>query len=328
MDRAPNVGALRAHGLHLAAARIWRSRGAAVPPDLVEEARRAEIIAMAAPVLLERALGAYEGQLLLMKGPEAAAWHPHPADRYFRDLDLLADDAPAAQQALVAAGFIELGDPARYDDAQHLRPLVWPGVPLVLELHRHPNRPAWLPTPEVREIVGSCVTSATGVPGLLAPDPSAHVLLLVAHSWAHQPLGRLVDLLDVAALMRACDPRRVSELARRWGWDGAWRVAAAATEAVFEQGGRSRTVSVWARHLSSTRERTVLENHLARFAAPASALPPARVPRAVAGVLRSTATRRRDESWAGKLRRSRLAAAHALMEKSTHERTLPPRAAS
>ena len=39
------------------------------------------------PMLLRRARSAYDGRLMLMKGPEAAVHHPHPSDRVFRDLD-------------------------------------------------------------------------------------------------------------------------------------------------------------------------------------------------------------------------------------------------
>jgi hypothetical protein len=37
-----------------------------------------------------------------------AAHYPVPPDRPFRDLDLIVDDARAAQAAFVAAGFLEL----------------------------------------------------------------------------------------------------------------------------------------------------------------------------------------------------------------------------
>ena len=45
------------------------------------------------------------------------------------------------------------------------------------------------------------VPSATGIDGLLAPSPAAHALLLAAHAWAHHPLGRVGDLIDVAAIL-------------------------------------------------------------------------------------------------------------------------------
>ena len=46
-----------------------------------------------------------------MKGPEVAAHYPVPSDRPFGDLDLLVEDPEAAQRALIAAGFVEFGEP-------------------------------------------------------------------------------------------------------------------------------------------------------------------------------------------------------------------------
>src|SRR5204863_8868650 len=130
------------------------------------------------------------------------------------------------------AGFMELGNPGSYSSAQHLAPLVWPGCPLVLELHRRPVCPSWLPSPDVDEVFQSAVPSATGVPGLLAPDPPLHALLLMAHSWTHRPLSRLLDLLDLAAVVGAGEPDRADEIAGRWGWRGAWRLALMFVDAV------------------------------------------------------------------------------------------------
>jgi len=324
VDRAPGVPGLRAHGLHLLAARRWRSRGLPVPADLVQQQRTAEMVAMAAPMLLRRARAAYDGELMLMKGPEVAAHYRHPSDRGFHDLDLLADDAPAAQRALVAAGFAHFGRPAGYDHSQHLCPLIWPGIPLVIELHRRPNQPPWLPPVSARDVLEHSMPSATGVHGLLAPTPSAHALLVAAHSWCHQPLGRLADLLDVAVVLANGGRSDADDLARRWRWDGIWRVVIGVTDAILGHNASHASLSIWARHLGSTRERTVLEAHLARLAAPASAVPLRSAPSALAGVVRSTATRRDAEPWSDKLRRSRLAFAHAFKHCSDHQRHLSP----
>ncbi|HWF72782.1 MAG TPA: nucleotidyltransferase family protein [Solirubrobacteraceae bacterium] len=323
IDAAPSTEALRAHGVHLLAAAVWRSRGRTVPDEVRADERRAAAMAMAAPLLLRRARAAYPGPLLLMKGPEAAARYPDPGTRYFRDLDLLAGDAPAAQRALTAAGFVEVGSPAEYADRQHLCPLAWPGLPLVVELHRVPNRPAWLAPPPAEEILRLAVPSATGVDGLLAPAPAAHALLLAAHGWAHKPLGRLVDLIDLAAVLGPGDRALAAELARAWGWEGIWRVALGAADALIGARDRSRSLSIWARHLEGVRDRSVLEDHLARVAAPACTVSLRRLPSALGANLSRTVGRRGHERWADKLRRSRLAVAHAFMDRSEHERTLP-----
>lgn len=322
VDRAPTVQSLIAHRLHLLAARVWRSRGVEVPAALEAEERRAAMITMAARPLLERVCAAYDGPLMLMKGAEVAARYRHPSDRFYCDLDLLAEDPSAAQHALIEAGFLECGDPATYEHTQHLSPLVWPGVPLFIELHRRPNSPAWLPEAPIDELFARAVPSATGVAGLLAPDPAAHALLLVAHSWSEAPLGRLTDLIDVAAVLGSDRRPRSDDLACRWGWDGMWRVAARAGDAVLGSSGGPASLNVWARHLARARDRTVLENHLARIAAPTSALPVSLALMGLLSALKSTATRRGDEPWSHKVHRARLAVAHAFMESSTHDRAL------
>jgi hypothetical protein len=325
VDSAPTVQSLVAHRLHLVAARVWRSRGMVVPEVLAAEERRAIMIRMAARPLLERARAAYGGKLMLMKGAEVAAHYHHPSDRFFCDLDLLADDAPAAQRALIQAGFIQCGDPATYEEAQHLCPLVWPGVPLFIELHRRPNSPAWLPRRTAEDIFSLSAPSATGVDGLLAPDPAAHAMLLVAHSWAESPLGRLTDLIDVAAMLEGDGGRQADDLAGRWGWEGMWRVARRAGEAVLSDGDWPPSLNLWARHLIRARDRTVLENHLARIAAPASALPVSVAPIALASAIKLTAVPGNDEVWSRKLRRSGLAVAHAFMPRSRHNDSLSQR---
>jgi hypothetical protein len=324
VDRAPDVPALRAHGLHLLAARRWRDRGALVPAELLDEQRRTEMISMAAPLLLRRARDAYDGELMLMKGPEAAAHYLEPSDRAFYDLDLLAQDAPVAQRALIAAGFLQFGDPAAYEGTQHLCPLIWPGLPLVVELHRRPNHPPWLAPVSAQDVLEQSVPSATGVDGVLAPSPSVHALLLAAHGWCHQPLGRIGDLLDVAVMFAAGGRSSGERLARHWGWEGIWRTVAAAVDAIFGESACPLWLSVWARHLRSTRERTILEAHFARLAAPACAVPLRSAPLALLAAVRGTASRRGAEPWSDKLRRSRLACAHAFKHISEHQRHLSP----
>lgn len=325
VDRAPTVHALAAHRLHLAAARVWRARGSEVPPELEAEERRAALIAMPAHALLERARAAYAGKLLLMKGAEVAAYYRHPSDRFYCDLDLLADDAPAAQRALIEAGFVQCGDAQPYDRAQHLCPVMWPGVPLFIEIHRRPNSPGWLPPPQTEEILDRSVPSATGVDGLLAPDPAAHALLLVAHSWTQAPLARLADLIDVAAVLGGDRRRQAEARARRWGWEGMWRIALRAGDAVLSDGAWPASLSVWARHLASARDRTVLEDHIARIAGPAAAMPVSRAPAAIVSAMRVTTTRGDEELWSRKLRRSGLAVVHAFMARSRHDRALSSR---
>lgn len=322
VETAPSLDALRKHRLHLAAARLWRSDGREVPADLVFDARAAAVRAMLARCILGKARSAYGGPLMLMKGPEVAAHYPVPSDRPFRDLDLLVDDAEAAQRALIAAGFAEFGDPAAYAGLQHLPPLMWPGAPLIVEVHRRPSQPFWLAPVSAESLFRVAVPSAVGVPGVVAPEPAAHAVLLVAHAWNHDPLGSVGQLLDSAALLSSVDRRRAGAFARGWGWEGMWNTTLSVIDALVGGKCRSLALQLWARHLLDVRERVVLENHLSRLAAPAWSLPAAEVPRAVAHVLRYTASPESDEGWMTQLRRSCLAIAHAFGPGSAHEQSL------
>ena len=322
VETAPTINALRRHRLHLAAARIWRSHGREVPVDLMSDVRDAAVRAMLARHILRKARSAYGGALMLMKGPEIAAHYPVPLDRPFGDLDLLAEDPVAAQRALIAAGFLELGEPAAYMGLQHLPPLIWPGVPLKVEVHRHPSQPFWLPPVSPESLFRVAVPSATGVPGILAPESGAHAVLVAAHAWAHEPLGSMGQLLDAAALLASADQQRARAFARGWGWEGMWNTTLAVIDAVVSRNRRSLALELWARHLLDVRERVVLENHISRLAAPICSLPVGDLPRGIARALRYTASPEHDEDWMTQLRRSCLAMAHAFRPQSQHEQSL------
>jgi len=322
VDAAPTLDALRKHRLHLAAARLWRSRGLEVPPDLVADERAAAVCAMLTRFVLGKARCAYGGALMLMKGPEVAAHYPVPSDRPFSDLDLLVEDPAAAQRALIEAGFVESGDPAAYAGLQHLPPLIWPGAPLAVEVHRHPSQPFWLAPASAESILPTAVQSTVGVPGVLAPEPAAHAVLLVAHAWADGLLGRVGQLLDTAALLACSDRRRADYFARAWGWEGMWNTTLAIMDAVIGGKRPGLALKLWARHLLDVRERVVLENHISRLTAPVCSLPAGDVPRAISYTLRYTASPDREEDWMTQLRRSSLAIAHAFRPQSEHERSL------
>jgi hypothetical protein len=76
-----------------------------------------------------------------------------------------------------------------------------PGLPLFVELHQEPNHPRWLPSPPLAQLLQLTEPSATGVAGLQAPIRVAHALLIAAHGWAHEPLRRLLDLMDIGVLL-------------------------------------------------------------------------------------------------------------------------------
>jgi hypothetical protein len=300
VDRAPRLSDLRAHGLHLLAARRRRALGQPIPDELATERRVNAVQALAVPPLLERVRGACEGPLVVMKGPEVASHYAEPSTRPFRDLDLLAPDAAAVQRALLDAGFRPAGEPELYVDIHHLRPLYWPGLPLVIEVHQRPKWPAGLPVPPTAALVEAAVPSATGVDGVLGLAPAQHVLAVAAHSWAHVPLSTLLHLVDVAALLEHADGREVALLARRWGMERMWRATLTGRDwALYGRRPRS-PMRYWAGNVAAVRERTVIESHLARCTAAFWALPPRQAAAAAGaaaleqspGAERSTSTRR------------------------------------
>ena len=114
LERAPHVEALRLHRVELLEARRRRAAGLELGPELRADEAQAIADELAALPLLERVRAAWDGPLVLFKGPELALDYPGPRLRRFGDLDVLTDDAEAAQAALLAAGFEEVCDPDLY----------------------------------------------------------------------------------------------------------------------------------------------------------------------------------------------------------------------
>jgi hypothetical protein len=321
LDAAPAGANLVPHRLEPLAARRLRALGRDVPEELLETERLAAVFALTATVHLERARAAVQGPLLLLKGPEVAARYPDPAARISRDLDLLAADAAAAQRALVAAGFVELGDRAYYEGAPHLLPLAWPGLPVQVEVHERPNWPPWVAPPPAGELFAGAVTSAAGVPGLLAPAPARHALVLAAHAWAHGPLERVRDLLDVALLAAEADPEELRRLARAWGVERLWRSTEAIVASLFLGAPPPPALRTWARNLPALRDRTVLEQHLARWLGWYSAFPAPVATRALVREVAADVTPEGDEGWRRKLARTGRALRNAFVRRSEHDAT-------
>jgi hypothetical protein len=306
--RAPGIRALRLHRLELLEARRRRAAGADVGPELRSDEATAAVAELATPVLLERIRASWDGPLVLIKGPEVALDYPGPRLRRFGDLDLVAADAPAAQAALIAAGFQEVGDPAIYTGIHHLRPLWWPGLPLTVELHERPKWPDGATGPGPEEMLAASVPTRLGVAGIDTLAPAHHAVVLAAHAWAHEPLGRLGHLVDVATTLERADASEVRRLAARWGCSRLWRTTECAAARLLDGGRPSLALAVWARHLPAARERTVLEAHVADCFAPLS------------GRGRPRALRRETgEAWGAKLARAAHALAHARVVKIDHD---------
>jgi putative nucleotidyltransferase-like protein len=322
VDAAPSLDALRFHRLQLLAARRWRGLGLAVPGSIIEEEHRAAVTALIVPRLLERIRAAYDGPIIVMKGPEIAARYPDPALRMYGDVDLLVDDAAEAHQALLVAGFELIGDPEPYVDIHHLRPLAAPGLPLAVEIHSSPKWPETLNAPPLEAFLSVAVPSSTGVGGVSTLPRPHHTLVLVGHAWAHRPLEYLRDLVDVAAMAEGVDRTVLDRLAEAFGMRKLWRTTIGAADAVLRDGSRPLSVRVWARHLPEAREPTVLESHANRVLSPHWVLPLGAATKATFSAAWWSVRPAPGEKWRTKLRRARYAVRDAFVERSRHEENL------
>jgi hypothetical protein len=304
LDRLEPQHAL-AHDLGPLAARRLRARGRPVPPALAQEEKGARLAAMVAPRILEQARLAQDGPLLLLKGPELAARYPG-STRLFTDLDLLAPDAAATRAALLAGGFDEVDDPTgQYAVLEHhLTPVRLGGLPLEIELHSKPKWPRHLPEPAMDELFATAVPTSVGVEGLETPDPAHHALLLAVHAWAHGAFRSARDLLDVALMTAESDRAEITRIADSWGIERLWHTTISAADWLWGPPGQQppRSVRMFARHLLTLRDATVVENHFERWVSSFWALPPG--PAAKRSVLELLRDFQRDER--GELRRAKL----------------------
>jgi putative nucleotidyltransferase-like protein len=322
VDRAPTLADLRSHRIELLAARRWRDIGRAVPEEFLELERRSALHRLVAPRLLERVRAAYDGPMIVHKGPEVAAHYPDPILRSYGDVDLIVPDADEAQRALLAAGFEEIGDPAFFVGIQHLQPLRWPDLPLRVEIHFHPKWVGSRPAPSFDELFAAAAPSKATIDGFLALPPEHHALILAAHSWAHEPLRVLRDVIDIAAVADAADLGEIQSLAREWRVSRLWRSTTRAIGAVLLGGIRPASVRLWARNLALARERTVLEGHLERWLSDFSILPLSSALAALPATFRRELGPEGEESWDDKLGRTQRAARHAFKRRSEHDKEL------
>ena len=323
-----SVSGIRAHQLGPLAAQMFRTAERPIPPELVEDERVTVYGLLSVEPLLERVRSAASGPLIVFKGPEVGLRYPGRS-RWFGDLDLLVPDAEAVHSELRRSGFVEVGDPSLYVDIHHLRPLQWRALPLVVEVHSEPKWPQRLPPPRVAEILEASVPSQLGIEGVSAPDPVHHALMVAAHGWAHEPLRRLRDLVDVVALAGDCEPAEIERAARTWKLTRLWHTTYAAAEALFGEGTPATLpLRTWARHLPEVRERTVAENHLQAWLANYWALPLPDALRAHGAAIRHDLTPQHGESWGRKLARTGAAVGDARAPLSDHHRALDDAAQS
>lgn len=312
--RAERLSDLRAHRLEtVVAAHPLVARTFPVT-EIRARARRQ----LSAPGLLERIRGAATGTLILVKGPELARLYPPPRLRPFIDLDLIVEDAGRTQRELSLAGFVELGDEEEYR-RHHLRPLHWPGSSLTVEIHSRPNWPVGHHPISFSDLSAIAVPSSIGVDGVQTLPRPEHAVLVAAHGWAHDPLARLLVLIDIALLLEHVDRDRPAEVAQRWGVERLWRTTETAVDALFGGAPVRGPIRTWARGLRLARERTVLETHLARTLAPFAEQPFGAAITTSLRELRAQARPSQGERWRTKLGRAVLALGDMTQRLSDHD---------
>lgn len=322
-DRSDDFEALRAHRLHLLALQRWRALGRPLPSDATGLEQQAAIAALSAPGLLQRAVEAYEGRMTIIKGIEVAQLYPHDWLRPFRDLDLIVDDVDAAQSALIEAGFEEVGQPEMYEDIHHLRPLAFGVGPLVIELHREPKWPYRVGAPPSGDrLLRGSVQSSTGVQGLLTLSAADHAICLAAHAWAHEPLLRLGDLVDVSLMAAQAEAQELTERAREFGVERIWASTMAAATAIFGAGRVTFPLRTWARSLVHGTRRSVLEGHAQKWLSPFAALPFLESLGAAGKEAAADLMPAAGEGWSSKARRIGTALRDARMPRAVHDASI------
>jgi hypothetical protein len=286
-----------------------------VPEALQQRRRIAQLVPLVVQPVLERARNAYDGRMLILKGPEIAACY-RPGTRFYGDLDVLVDDAPAALEALLAAGFATM-DERIERRPHHLPPVWWPGFYLPIEIHSRLNWPRHFDPPANEEIFAAAVPSTLPIDGLETASPVHQAVLTAAHAWKHLPLRAVRDAVDVAVLAERCDPAELDDVARAWQMDRIWNTTIATARWLFADGRRPIATRLWAQSLVRPREATILERHVRRWVTSFWALPPG--PAAVAAARNITADLRPvgAEGWSAKLRRSVLVATHPTRTRSS-----------
>lgn len=318
-----SLSELRVHHLQLLAAARWRRMGLSVPEELVLEERAFAARRLAADVVLRQVRAAATGPIVAFKGPEAAAHYREPGARPFVDLDVLVPDPGATHRLLLAAGFEPFGEEEHYyDGLHHVQPLRWRGLPLSVELHHHPNWVDWATPPSGDAVFGRTVPARVGVDGVSALEPGAHALVLAVNSWSDFPLRRVLDLVDIAAVLGPLDPAAVQPLADEWDVGGVWKVTSQALAHVLYGAPPPSAVRVWAKATASVRDVTVVENHVRRLVSVFWVLPLHRALRIFPRVVSRELGPTEGETWSSKLKRMRAAVRNAFSPRSKHDEAL------
>src|SRR5207244_6718120 len=117
--------------------------------------------------------------------------------------------------------------------------------------------------------------------GIGALPPAEHALVVTANAWAHKPLRRARDLVDVAAMTAALDRAALDAAARTWGLERLWSSTIGAAEALLS-GHPTLPLRLWARDVLELREASFRDRLLRHYLAVFWALPTGPATRATA----------------------------------------------
>ena len=160
--------------------------------------------------------------------------------------------ADEVHRSLRDAGFVETRSEAPAGH-HHLTALLWPGLPLSIEVHSRLNWPAGLPPIEPGVLFEASVPGCH--PGFEAPDPVDHTLILAVHAWQHGHWGP--DIADVAAMSASVDRRELHRKASILELSRLWATTEHVVDALFYGGPRGLSLRTWARSLEQVHERTM-----------------------------------------------------------------------
>jgi hypothetical protein len=134
--------------------------------------------------------------------------------------------------------------------------------------------------------------------------PAEHALIVAANAWAHKPLRRASDLIDVAALTARADRRDLDALARGWGLQRLWTTTIGVVDALVSPGAHpTSALRLWGRAVWELRAERLSERLLRRWLSPFWALPPRSAARVMLATIAHDLRREPGESWSEKARR-------------------------
>ena len=108
--------------------------------------------------------------MIILKGPELASRYPEGFRRDGRRASTCWWTTPTRHMRRSAlAGFVPTGDPRLSVDIHHLQPLVWPGLPVRIEVHHSVKWIEGLEPPSQAELFALAAPSRVDVDGFQDP---------------------------------------------------------------------------------------------------------------------------------------------------------------